>query len=289
MFFRFDPGFRSELDAARMYWRGSPNPIPTEGLSDEALFDLTADLTADLGRSPKLLEAAYGLAARWGLLSDGLVRTLAFDEPANYPIGVVRPWETDSISGLPYLELRVYSEYAWAPLRRAAENTEWLQRARNLAWFPDTPPRPYSRLRGLDAKLAARTMALHFLARPAPRARPTGGTRSFVEAVALWTRSATGEPTPAEADDQQPGRLRRQRLLGLVYGHMMSARDRLDAIKDARDLPRNEWLALLGIDSDTWGRIFAEQPVSASAWDSICAALPAAADDLIIQVRELRG
>jgi hypothetical protein len=98
-----------------------------------------------------------------------------------------------------------------------------------------------------------------------------------------------GEPTPAEADDPQPGRLRRERLLGLVYGHMMSARDRLRAIKDARDLPRDEWFALLGIDSDTWGRIFAEQPVSASAWKSICAALPAAADDLMIQIRGSRG
>jgi hypothetical protein len=283
MFFRFDPGFRAELDAARMYWRGSPNPIPTEGLSDEALFDLTADLGR--GRSPRLLEAAYGLAARWGLLPDELVKTLAFDDPANYPIGVVQPWATDPISGLRYLELRVYSEYAWAPLRLAGEKIGWLQRSRNLAWFPDTPTRPYSRLRGLDAKLAARTMALYFLARPAQDARPTGGTRPFSEAVALWARSAADEPTPAEADDQQPGRLRRQRLLGLVYGHMMSARDRLEAIKDARDLPRDEWLVLLGIDTDMWGRIYAEEPVSASAWESICAALPSAADDLMTQVR----
>ena len=287
MFFRFDPGFRAELDAARMYWRGSPNPIPTEGLSDEALFDLTADL--DRGRYPKLLEAAYGLAARWGLLPDDLVKTLAFDDPANYPIGVVRPWETDPVSGLRYLELRVYSEYAWTPLRQAGEKIGWLKRTRNLAWFPDTPARPYRRLRGLDAKLAARTMALNFLTRPAPNARPTGGTRSFADAVALWARSAADEPTPAEADDEQPGRRRRKRLLGLVYGHMMSARDRLDAIKYAREIPRDEWLALLGIDSDTWDRIFAEQPVSSSAWESICSALPEAADDLMTQVHILRG
>lgn len=287
MFFRFDPGFRAELDGARMYWRGSPNPISTEGLSDEALFDLTADL--DRGRSPSLLEAAYGLAARWGLLTDELVRTLVFGDPVNYPIGVVRPWETDPISGLRYLELRVYSEYAWDPLRRAGEKIGWLRRARNLARFPDTPVPRQKRLRGLDAKLAARTMALHFLTRPARGDRTTAGNRSFAEAVALWARSTKDEPTPAEADDQQPGRLRRQRLLGLVYGHMMSARDRLRAIKDARDLPRDEWFALLGIDADTWGRIFAEQPVSASAWESIGAALPAAADDLMIQIRGSRG
>jgi hypothetical protein len=216
-----------------------------------------------------------------------LVKTLAFDDPANYPIGLVRPWETDPVSGLRYLELRVYSEFAWDPLRRAGEKIGWLQPARNLAWFPDTPAKPHRRLRGLDAKLAARTMALHFLTRPAPDARPTGGTRSFAEAVALWARSAPDEPKPAEADDPQPGRLRRQRLLGLVYGHMMSARVRLDAIKYARDLPRDEWLALLGIDSGTWARIFAEQPVSAAAWESIYAALPAAADDLMTQVSGL--
>lgn len=287
MFFRFDPGFRAELDAARMHWRGSPDPVPTEGLSEEALFDLTADLRN--GRFPKLSEAACGLAARWGLLQDDLEMTLAFDVPVNYPIGVVRPWETDPVSGLRYLELRVYSEYAWAPLRKAGEKIGWLRPSRNLARFPDTPTRPYRRLRGLDARIAARTMALYFLSRPARDARPTSGTRSFAEAVALWTRSAPpDEPAPAEADDPQPGRLRRQRLLGLVYGHMMSAWDRLNGIKDARGLSRDDWLALLGIDADTWGRILAEQPVSRSAWESICAALPAVADDLMIQVGGLR-
>ena len=283
MFFRFDPGFRAELDAARMYWRGSPDPISTEGRSEEALFGLTADVRS--GRFPKLSEAACGLAARWGLLQDDLEMTLAFDVPVNYPIGVVRPWETDPVSGLRYLELHVYSEYAWTPLRQAGEKIGWLRPSRNLAWFPDTPTRPYRRLRGLDAKLAARTMALYFLTRPARDARPTGGTRSFAEAVALWTRSAADEPTPTEADDPQPGRLRRQRLLGLVYGRMMSARDRLEAIKDGRGLSRDEWLALLGIDADTWARIYAKQPVPASAWKSICAALPAVADDLMTQVR----
>jgi len=223
-----------------------------------------------------------------------LVRTLAFDDLVNYPIGVVRPWDTDPISGLRYLELRVYSEYAWTPLRRALEEIEWLRPARNLAWFPDTPVPRQKRLRGLDAKLAARTMALHFLTRPAPGDRPTGGTRSWEGAVDLWSREATDEPNSDEPNSAEPNsaelderayRRRRQRLLGLVYDRMMSARDRLDAIKDARALPRDDWLALLGIDSDTWGRIFAEKPVPRSVWKSICKALPEAADDLMVQVR----
>ncbi len=212
--------------------------------------------------------------------------TLAFDVPVSYPIGVVRPWQTDPVSGLRYLELRVYSEHVWTPLRQAGESLGWLQPRQNLATFPDTPTRPYSRLRGLDAKLAARTMALHYLTRSARGARPTGGTRSFDEAVDLWIRSAPpNEPEPAEGDDPQPWRRRRRRLLGLVYGQMVGARDRLVAIKDARRLPRDEWLTLLGIDSDTWNRIFAGQPVSASAWESIFRAFPEASDDLMIRVR----
>lgn len=280
MFFRFDPGFRTELEAARAHWHGAPTPISTEDLSDEALFNLRARL----GNDRMLLEVAHGLAARWGLDPDAIVRTVAFNLPANYPTTVLRPWETDTVSGLRFLELRVYSEHAWTPLRRALEDIEWLEPAQDLAWFPDTPARPYRRVRGMDAKVAARTLALHFLRSPARGARPTGGNRSWEDAVALWNRLAINERTPDELDDRTWRRQRRH-LLGLVYSPMLSAVTRLRAIKDERDVPRDEWLALLGIDSETWDRIFAEQPVSRSAWESICAALPEAADDLMLKVR----
>lgn len=280
MFFRFDPGFRAELEAARTYWRGSPTPISIEALSDEARFNLWARL----GNHRTLLEVAHGLAARWGLDPEAMARTVAFDVPANYPSAVLHSSERDTVSGLRFLELRVYSEHAWIPLRRALEEIEWLEPAQDLAWFPDTPARRFKRLRGMDAKVAARTLALHFLADPARDARPISGNRSWEDAVELWNRLAINERIPDELD-YRTWRRQRQHLLGLVYSPMLSAVGRLRAIKDERDVPRDEWLALLGIDSETWDRIFAEQPVSRAAWDSICAALPEAADDLMAKVR----
>jgi hypothetical protein len=307
MFFRFDPGFRAELEAARVSWRREPTPISIDALSDKARFKLRVRL----GNDRTLLEVARRLAARWGLHPEAMARTVAYDAPVNYPTVVVRSWETDPISGLRCLELRVFSEHAWAPLRRAIEAEEWLQDLQDLAWFRDTPARPYSRLRGMDAKVAARTLAIYFLTSPAPGARPTGGNRSWDDAVSLWNELPDEKPTGPELDEKPTGpeldekptgpeldekatgpeldertwRRQRKRLLGLVYSPMPSAVTQLRAIKDERDVPRDEWLALLGIDSETWDRIFAEQPVSRAAWKSICAALPEAADDLMAKVR----
>ena len=191
MFFRFDPGFRAELEAARVSWRREPTPISIDALSDKARFKLRVRL----GNDRTLLEVARRLAARWGLHPEAMARTVAYDAPVNYPTVVVRSWETDPISGLRCLELRVFSEHAWAPLRRAIEAEEWLQDLQDLAWFRDTPARPYSRLRGMDAKVAARTLAIYFLTSPAPGARPTGGNRSWDDAVSLWNELPDEKPT----------------------------------------------------------------------------------------------
>src|SRR4051812_38527168 len=63
MFFRFDPGFRAELEEARREWRGTTAPMTLDGLSEAQEFDIRADVA----NRPRLRAIGVRLATRWGL------------------------------------------------------------------------------------------------------------------------------------------------------------------------------------------------------------------------------
>lgn len=276
LFFRFDPGFQAALATARLQCFGAPAPLATGDLSEERLFDIRGDLRNHKG----VLAAAGNLATIWGLDAEAVGLTLAFDTPINYPAGRLER-RTDPDSGRPYVELRIYSQYAWAPVRRAVERMPWLAPVRDFLPFPGSGQPPnQARLRGMGSWTAARAMAFHFLRQSRPGERPTGGQRTWEDAARLWDGAVPEDHLSLQFDDQLWRRRERQ-LLKLVYDQMLSASGQLNAIKNGRSIPMGAWLALLGIDRQTWDDIKIQRPVPQAAWDSIAIALPETAADLL--------
>ena len=154
MFFRFDPIFRRDAELARERAFGDAEPLQLELLTEEQQFDRRRLLRNDRD----LVDAAEDLATRWGLDPEDCFHTVAFDSAVNFPIGRVFRREPDS--GSAYLELRLYSEYAWAPVRRALAGQPWLIPGSDLAQFPESPARQGGvRLRGIETTIAAKAMA----------------------------------------------------------------------------------------------------------------------------------
>jgi hypothetical protein len=287
MFFRFDPGFRSELEAARNYCLGSAKPLQVAELSEEQQFDLRNGV--------RMREVALSLAVRWGLDIDSVVAAIAHDEPPQYPTFVVQPWQVDPITGFRRLEIQVYSSHVWPTLRSALTEIEWLpdgpwlRSNQDIVWFQDNPEGSRKRARGMEGDVAARTLAVHFLY-GAPRGRrPTGGSRTWSAAIMLWRSVAAEErPSPSSVqrrtapnlEDPIPWRRARSRLLRGIFGRTLSAARILAAIRDARSLSDVEWAAELRIDGETWYRILSDQAVDEAVWERIKQAVPEIADDL---------
>jgi hypothetical protein len=277
MFFRFDPGFRAELMAARSFALGSTVPLPVHDLSGEGRFDLQNRLA---GQSA-LSEVAYGLAVRWALEPGSVASALAFDDPPDFPSVVVRPWNTDPVSGLRHADIEVHSIYVWKEIVRALKPVKWLRPIGNYnAFVADAPETRPKRIRGMDADVAARTFALHFLQQERPGERPTGGTRTWVRAVELWMNLARTIESPEGLDDRRPWKKRRDILLRQVFSRLPGPALLLMAIQDARCLDDEEWATVLGIDIATWNAVRSERAVLPEVWAAIARALPEVADDL---------
>jgi hypothetical protein len=275
MFFRFDPIFRRDAELARERAFGDAEPLQLELLTEEQQFDRRRLLRNDRD----LVDAAEDLATRWGLDPEDCFHTVAFDSAVNFPIGRVFRREPDS--GSAYLELRLYSEYAWAPVRRALAGQPWLIPGSDLAQFPESPARQGGvRLRGIETTIAAKAMALHFLRVGQPQARPTGGHRTWEESARLWDRMAPADRL-AVSFDPHLWRRREADLLDLVYDRMLSASRQLLAIKMFGAYELGLWLEFLAIDSATWSDIVACRPIPLSAWRSIAKAIPDRGENLL--------
>jgi hypothetical protein len=277
MFFRFDPGFGSELEGARLHWRGSAAPLPVDGLSERKQFDVRARLRNSAGLS----EGAYGLAVRWGLPVDTVMDAIAYDTPLQYPVVQILHRQEEPITGTRHVEIRVYSSHVWPIVRGALDGIDWLPRVpwlrspTDIAWFEDKPEGSRVRASGMDGDVAARTLALHFLIWAAEGRRPTGGGRTWDGAVALW-RSVTG----LEPGERRPWGRARSQLLRVIFGRLMGPGETLAAIRDARGLDDTAWADRLGVDAQTWHKIRSNHAVPLAAWRQIRQALPEIADDL---------
>jgi hypothetical protein len=279
-FFRFDPGFRSELEAARHFWRGSVEPLAIADLSEEHRADLALGLHTDA----RLQGAAHGLAIRWGLDPE-VVRALAYDETPSYPSVVLVVPGTEAGTGYHIADLRIYSIYAWQAVLSALGKIEWLKQPRDLALFADAPSIRPTRIRGMDGDVAARTLAIHFLTHEGRGRRPTDGARTWDGAVRLW-RSHAGRLRDAKGlSDERPWRRKRSILLDHIFGRLPSAVQLLMTIQDARGLGDAEWAVTLGIDAETWVAMRSERAVTLAAWKSVLRALPEVADDLRSRTR----
>ena len=277
MFFRFDPGFRTELVGARLYWQGSATQLAAPTLSDEQELGFWPRV----GRSARLSEVACGLAARWGLPVETVANAITDDEPLQYPVVQILPWQEEPITGTRHVEIRVYSSHVWPIVRKALDGIEWLPRVpwlrsgTDIAWFEDKPAGSRVRASGMDGDVAARTLALHFLMEAPKRKRPTEGGRTWDGAVALW-RSVTG----LEPGGRRPWGRTRSQLLRVIFGRLMGPRETLAAIRDAQGLDDTAWANRLGVDAQTWHKIRSNHAVPLAAWRQIRQALPEIADDL---------
>lgn len=283
-FFRFDPGFHSELVDARQLWRGSAEPLAIGALSEERRFGLGLRLRNDA----RLREAASQLALRWALDPETVVRALAYDEAPSYPSVVLVAPSTEAETGLPLAELRIYSDYALQAVLSALGRLSWLKEPRDLALLADTPGTRPKRIRGMDGEVAARTLAIHFLTQESRGQRRTGGTREWDDAVGLWRRHAGRLSDAKGLDDERPWRRHRTILLGHIFGRLPSAAKLLMSIQQEGGFGDDEWAAHLGIDLDTWAAIRSERAVPNAAWKNVLRALPEVADDLRYRTRPTR-
>lgn len=286
MFFRFDPAFRSELEQARYDWRGSIDPLQLDGLSEERQFDFQARLR----NNKKIRTLAYGLAARWALEVESVVRAIAFDDPPTYPSVLIKPSTREPDTGFRYVEVRVYSAFVWNAVDQVLDNIDWLPRHRDVVWLEDRPEGSRYRLRGMKRGVVTRILALHFLVDDPKGPRATGGIRSWNDATGLWRDAEGDEHSKTDLEDPRHWRLGRGRVLRGIFGRMPKTSDALAAIQEERHLSDPEWAALLGIDRDTWYRIQLDQPVPRAAWESVKGAIPAIAGDLqtLLQIGLLR-
>lgn len=265
MFFRFDPGFRAELEEARQEWRGPTAPLTVDGLSEEQRFDVGAVVSND----PRLRLIALRLATRWGLDLGSTINALAFDTAPTYPLGQVRYSCTDPETGYHYAEIRVESAYVWRHLQSALAEIGWIEPARNLAWFWDRPSGSRQRLRGMDGRVAARTLALHFLTRSRLRMRPSGGTRLWRDANELWESTVRGEMASLDPGARTHWRRDRRYLLRFVIGRSADPLQLLMNAQQDLGLGDENWAARLGIDPADWRHLRVDQPVSRSVWEQI--------------------
>jgi hypothetical protein len=277
MFFRFDPCFRAELEGARLHWCGSTEPLRVADLPEERQFDFDAAIR----NSARLREAAHRLAARWGFAVQTVVEAIAYDEPLQYPVVQILPRQEEPITGTRHVEIRVYSSHVWTIVRRALDGIEWLpgltglSKGTGISWFEDKPEGSRKRARGMDGDIAARTLALHFLVEAPRGARPSGGQRTWDEAVALW-RDVTG----LEPGEPQPWSRARSRLLRGIFRRLMEPRRTLADMRDARGLDDAGWSEELGIHAEVWNLIQLEQAVPGAVWERIKQAVPEIADDV---------
>jgi hypothetical protein len=274
MFFRFDPGFRSELEEARRAWRGSTDPLAVDDLSDESQFDLRAALHND----QRLRTTGLRLATRWGLDLTKTMEALAFDVPPNYPTASVAPRTTDPETGYHYTEIRIYSAYVWRPIHSALREIEWLDQIPNPRWFWDWPEDSPRRLSGLSATVTARTLALYFLMQARKGSRITGGVRTWEGAAALWRSLANQPYAPLGSDDRGRWRRDRRRLLRSLFRLSADPTRTLSVSQVERGLGDSKWAALLGIDGEAWHRIKCERVVSRAVWEQIKLSVPEIAD-----------
>jgi hypothetical protein len=275
-FFRFDPGFRSELESARLFWRGSVEPLAIADLSEEQQLDIALRLHTDAS----LQEVALALGIRWGLDPETVVRAIAYDETPSYPSVVLLVPSTEAETGYRFAELRIYSIHAWQAVLSALGKIEWLKQPRDLALFADAPSIRPTRIRGMDGDVAARTLAIHFLTQEGRGRRPTDGTRKWDGAVRVWRKHAGRLRRAKGLSDERPWRRHRSILLGHIFGRLPSAVQLLMTIQDARGLGDAEWAATLGIDAETWVAMRSERTVTLAGWKSVLRALPEVADDL---------
>lgn len=286
MFFLFDPGFRVDLEEARQEWRGSTAPLTLDGLSEEQRFDIRVDVS----NRPQLRVIAVRLATRWGLDLESTINGLAFDTAPTYPVGRVRYSCTDPETGYHYTEIRVESAYLWRHIQSALAELGWIEPARNLAWFWDRPAGSRLRLRGMDGRFAARTLALHFLTRSPAGRRPSGGTRLWREARELWESAVQGEMTSLDPDARTHWRRDRRHLLRFVIGRSADPLQLLMNAQQDLGLGDESWAARLGIDPDDWRQMRVEQPVKRVVWEQVKRAMPdvARAADAYCQVGLLK-
>lgn len=265
MFFRFDPGFRAELEEARREWHRPTSPLAIGGLAEEQ----QSDIRADVANRPRLRAIAVRLATRWGLDLGSTIDALAFDTAPTYPVGQVRYACTDPETGYHYAEIRVESAYVWRHIQSALAEIGWIEPPRNLAWFWDRPAGSLHRLRGMDGRVAARTLALHFLTRSPAGWRPSGGTRLWRDALEMWTSTARGEMASLDPDARTHWRRDRSQLLRFVIGRSADPVQLLMNAQQDLGLGDENWAVQLGIDSDDWRRMRVEQPVSRAVWDQV--------------------
>ncbi len=278
MFFRFDPGFRSEVECARREWNGSTAALSVDGLSEEHRHDLRAWLHDR--KNERFRSIGIRLAKRWGLDLDTTLDAIAFDTAPRYPFAEVRPWETDPETGCRYAELRVYSAYVWKRLWSVLTDLGMAENREDMAWFWDRPQSSRVRLRGMDGDVAARTLAIHFLMREPPGRRATGGTRTWEEAARLWAALAPTGMTRLGPDARPGWSQDRVRLLRFVISLCASPVRALTVELLDRAIDDEDWSADLGIAQETWRSIRAEEPVDRGVWDQVKAARPALAADI---------
>lgn len=278
MFFRFDPGFRFEVESARRAWSGSAAPLSVDGLSEQRRHNLRAWLHSKRNRGFRSI--GIRLATRWDLDLDSTLDAIAFDTAPRYPFAEVRPWETDPETGYHYAELRVYSAKVWNEVWKALMRLGMADRTDDQTWFWDRPEGSRERLRGKDARGVVRTLAIHFLMRAPTDRRPTGGERTWEAALRLWEAHAPSEMPGLSPESRSTWSEDRTWLLRSVFGRCQSPIGALRAEQVDRVIGDHDWATELGITTDAWQRIRADEQVDRAAWDRVKRARPALAADI---------
>jgi hypothetical protein len=284
LFFRLDPGFREEVDAARREWVGSCDA------------PYSAAKSPDWQDENALGSLALDMAARWGLMIGDAANLLATNEAVTFPWFVVRPNLAVHPTGLRRTRLDIYSGAVWDKVSATLRGLGW----ESLEARPELPSDQFGSgnpfyVGGARSYYFARVVALHFLTqRSDQRLRESGGTRSWIEARSLWTKM-TGDNA---SDGQTRWREMRDKFLKAVGAHRMNPVDRLMAIKCANRLDDAGWVAILsrgqqGLNirnlAAEWQRVASDRVAEPWFWDLVRRALPDLVDELALDAPVPRG
>ena len=279
LFFRLDPGFREEVEAARRHWCGTPTALysPEVQPSDRPRWQ-DDDVLGDV---------VLGIASRWDITKDDTADLLVTDRAVTWPDYHYRPALVDALTGQRRARLDIYSPLVWDEIKIALGRIGW----RDPPMEPDLtagPIRVVNRWhgRGWRPDYFARVVALHFLRRPGRGVRDSGGWRSVDDARDLW-RQATGDRT---IDAPRRWNETRALFLAEVAAHRMSPVNRLRTIKEVNRIDDAKWIATLcdgqpavGREmAAAWCRAVAGDEPDQGFWDAVRSAFPDLKEDLVL-------
>ena len=216
LFFRFDPEFRRELDAARdALALDTGRAVPHEDWAEGSPAEMDA-----------ALEIALGIAARWGLDPNGTRDLLLRDQPVTYPDVVLCVDCVDEVTGRRFTRIDVYSQHAWTAFDRAYQWLLWKDRPPSPQHFADDlrpmaeRSRRLGRIANMSVRVARRTLAVYYMTTPRRGLRVSGGRLSLLDAQGEWS-AETSDPR----DTPLRWRQNCERLLGQIEAHRPNADD----------------------------------------------------------------